>query len=186
MIAAESQRRLLRGALLAGVVAALIASALATSAAAEHASTVACPLTAADVGGIVGRTVQRVNLSDTDGSPTDQCAFSSISRTTGLKRPPQVFLNVDPGGATELRDLYSYYLGARNKLATRPRVSLRPDLGAGAFTLSATTLPVTSAFFLIGKNGVGTLTVDLTGAPVALRDADTADQIFSLVHDRLH
>jgi hypothetical protein len=172
--------------LLGGVVAAIAAAILLPSASAGSAATVACPLTAADVSAIVGRTVQRVNLGDDDGDPMAQCSFSAVSRSTGLKRSPQVFLTVDPGGANELHDLYTYYVGARTKLATKPRVALRPDLGAGGFTLTATTAPVTTAFLLLGKAGVGTVTVDLGGTPLALRDPDTADKVFVLVHSRLH
>ena len=47
-----------------------------------------------------------------------------------------MFLTVDPGGAADLRDLYVYYVGSRTKLAGRPRVASRPDLGPGAFTLT--------------------------------------------------
>ena len=180
------QRRTTVGLLLATALAALATGLLAASASAASEAVVACPLTAADVSAIVGRTVQRVNLSDDDGDPAAQCAFSAVSRTTGLKRPPQVFLTVDPGGVADLRDLYDYYVGARSKLATKPRVALRPDLGTGGFTLTATTAPVTTAFLLLGKAGVGTLTVDLGGAPIALRDPDTADKVFALVHSRLH
>jgi hypothetical protein len=174
-----------------GAIVALVAGTLAASASAGGTQTdtvVACPLTASEVSAIVGRTVQRVNLSDDTGDPTMQCAFSAASRSSGTKRlvAPQIFLTVDPGGAADLHDLYTYYVGARSKLATRPRVATRTDLGAGAFTLTATTVPVTSAFFLLGKAGVGTLTVDLGGAPLALRDSDTADRVFALVHGRLH
>jgi hypothetical protein len=183
------QRRRWGGALAGGALVAFLAAVLAASASggtAGSVTAVACPLTASEVSAIVGRTVQRVNLSDENSDPTTQCAFSALSRTTGSQRPPQVFLTVDPGGIADLHDLYTYYVGARTKLATKPRVSMRPDLGNGAFTLTATTAPVTSAFFLLGKAGVGTLTVDLTGAPIALRDPDTADKVFTLVHGRLH
>ena len=121
--------------------------------------------------------------------PDDCSARSRPASRYGTKRlvAPQIFLTVDPGGAADLHDLYTYYVGARSKLATRPRVATRPDLGAGAFTLTATTVPVTSAFFLLGKAGVGTLTVDLGGGtPLALRDPETADKVFALVHGRLH
>ena len=162
-------------------------TASASAGGAQTEALIPCPLTASEVSAIVGRTVQRVNLSDDSGDPTLQCAFSASSRY-GTKRlvAPQIFLTVDAGGATDLHDLYTYYVGARSKLATRPRVATRPDLGAGAFTLTATTVPVTSAFFLLGKTGVGTLTVDLGGTPLALRDPDTADKVFALVHGRLH
>ena len=163
-------------------------AASASAGGTQTGAVVACPLTASEVSAIVGRTVQRVNLSDDTGDPTMQCAFSASSRY-GTKRlvAPQIFLTVDPGGAADLHDLYTYYVGARSKLATRPRVATRPDLGAGAFTLTATTAPVTSAFFLLGKAGVGTLTVDLGGGtPLALRDPETADKVFALVHGRLH
>jgi len=182
------QRRRWGGALAGGAFVAFLTAVLAASASGGTAmseTAVACPLTASEVSAIVGRTVQRVNLSE-DTDPSTQCAFSAMSRTTGSQRPPQVFLTVDPGGIADLRDLYTYYVGARTKLATTPRVAMRPDLGSGAFTLTATTVPVTSAFFLVGKTGVGTLTVDLTGAPLALRDPDTADKVFTLVHGRLH
>jgi hypothetical protein len=177
MARTDRQGRTVLALFLGGTLAALVAGLWVASAGAESAATVVCPLTASEVSATVGRTVQRVNLSDDDGDVTDQCAFSAISRSTGLKRSPQVFLNVD---------LYAYYVGARSRLATHPRVTMRPDLGNGAFTLSATTAPVTSAFFLVGKAGVGTLTVDLGGAPLALRDSGTADEIFMLVHGRLH
>jgi hypothetical protein len=186
MARTDRQGRTVLALFLGGTLAALVAGLWVASAGAESAATVVCPLTASEVSATVGRTVQRVNLSDDDGDVTDQCAFSAISRSTGLKRSPQVFLNVDPGGIGDLRDLYAYYVGARSRLATHPRVTMRPDLGNGAFTLSATTAPVTSAFFLVGKAGVGTLTVDLGGAPLALRDSGTADEIFMLVHGRLH
>ena len=185
MARTDRQGRTVLALFLGSVLAVLGAGGSVASGGVESAATVACPLTASEVTGIVGRTVQRVNLSDDDGDVTDQCAFSSVSRSTGLKRPPQVFLTVDPGGIADLRDLYSYYVGARSKLATHPRVALRPDLGTGAFTLSATTAPVTSAFFLVGKTGIATLTVDLGGAPLALRDPDTADEVFTLVRGRL-
>lgn len=179
------QRRSILGLLLGGVVAALVAAILSASASAGSAAVVACPLSAADVSAIVGRTVQRVNLGDEGADPMAQCSFSAVSRT-GLTRSPQVFLTVDSGGPGDLRDLYAYYLAARTKLATKPRVALRPDLGTGGFTLTATTAPVTTAYLLVGKAGVGTLTVDLGGAPLALRDPETADKVFALVHGRLH
>jgi hypothetical protein len=186
------QRRSAFGLMLSGALTALVAAVLAASAsggtAQTDAATVVCPITAAEVSAIVGRTVQRVNLSEDDGDPMAQCAFSAVSRSSGTKRlvGPQVFLTVEPGGATDLHDLYTYYVGVRAKLATRPRVATRSDLGTGAFTLTATTVPVTSAFFLLGKAGVGALTVDLTGAPLALRNPDTADKVFTTVHGRLH
>ncbi len=95
-----------------------------------------------------------------------------------------MFLTVDPGGAAELRDLYVYYLGSRAKLAGRPKVASRPDLGGGAFTLTATTAPVATAYFPVGKSVV-TLSVDLVDAGAWKRDLETVDRILALVHNRL-
>ena len=95
-----------------------------------------------------------------------------------------MFLTVDPGGAAELRDLYVYYLGSRAKLAGRPKVASRPDLGAGAFTLTATTAPVATAYFPVGKSVV-TLSVDLVDAGAWKRDQETVDRILALVRNRL-
>ena len=146
-----------------------------------------CPVTATELNAMVGKTMQRVNLSDDDGDPASQCAFSALARTSPRHLvSPQVFLTVDPGGAGDLRDLYQYYMQSRGKLATRPRVATRPDLGAGAFTLAATTTPVTTAFFLLPKGAIGTLTVDLDDAAAGRRDQATADKIFALVRSRLH
>ena len=75
--------------------------------------------------------------------------------------------------------------GCASKLATRPRVSLRPDLGPGAFALTATTAPVSTAFFLVGKRGIGSLVVDLADAGAGKRDQATVDKIFDLVYSRL-
>ena len=114
-------------------------------------------------------------------------SFSAISKSASNRLvSPQVFLTLEPGGAADLRNLYLYYLQMRSKLATRPRVALRPDLGPGAFTLTAATAPVSTAFFLVGKRGIGTLLVDLADAGAGKRDQATADRIFALAYDRLH
>ena len=182
----QSSHRLLAS----GVVAALLLSALAGGAIAGLSQTTAgrtlCPLTAPELSAIVGKTVQRVNLSDADGNPAAQCSFSAVARTaSGRFVSPQVFLTVGPGGAADLRDLYLYYLKSRSKLATRPRVSSRSDLGQGAFTLTAATAPVTTAFFPVGKNSIGTLLVDLVDAGAGKREQATAEKVFALVQSRL-
>jgi hypothetical protein len=167
------------------MLAAVLVSALAAQAAARPGATaVPCPVTAAELSGIVGKTLQRVNLGDPGAERGAQCSFSAVAKA-GRFVSPQVYLTVERGGAADLRELYYYYLQARGKLATRPRVVLRPDLGPGAFTLTATTVPVSSAFFLAGKSGVGTLSVDLTDAGAGKRDQATAEKVFELVIDRL-
>ena len=132
--------------------------------------------------------MQRVNLGDDGADPTTQCAFSAVSRSTGVKRyvGPQVFLTVDPAGPGTCMTSTRTTLAREASWRRGPASSCRSDLGTGAFTLTATTVPVTSAYFLLGKGGVGTLTVDLGGAPLSLRDPDTADKVFALVHGRLH
>lgn len=171
-----------------GVLAALVLLALPLPAHAQASTSgVPCPLTAGELSSIVGRQVERVNLGEPSGDPTSQCSFSAAGRSS--TRPfvsPQVFLTVDPGGVGDLRDLYAYYQKARAKLATRPQIDARPDLGPGAFTLTASTMPVTTAFFLIGKgSGVGTLVVDLTDAAATKRAPATANKVFALVRGRL-
>ena len=186
----HSQRRSCLRLLASGFVGLLAVAMLAAAASAGSsqlaAGSVVCPVTAAELNAMVGKTMQRVNLSDDDGDPTSQCAFSAVRTTPRHLVSPQVFLTVDPGGAGDLRDLYQYYVQSRGKLATRPRVTARPDLGAGAFTLAATTTPVTTAFFLLAKGAIGTLTVDLDDAAVGRRDQATADKIFALVRGRIH
>jgi hypothetical protein len=169
-----------------GLLAAAILAAGASAGSFQLAVGVTCPVTVAELNALVGKSMQRVNLSDDDGDPASQCAFSAVRSTPRHLVSPQVFLSVDPGGAGDLRDLYQYYVQSRGKLATRPRVTMRPDLGAGAFTLAATTTPVTTAFFLLAKGAIGTLTVDLDDAAVGRRDQATADKIFALVRSRLH
>jgi hypothetical protein len=166
--------------LVAMVATALVAAGLAGSAAAQSAS---CPVSAAELSPLVGRTLARVNLSDPSANPAGQCSFGILSK--GKVLTPQVYLTVAPGDGGDLRDLYTYYIGARSKLATRPRVTIRSDLGPAAFTLASTTTPVTTAFFLIGKNQLATLSVDLTDAPSSKRDMATADKVFSLFDERL-
>jgi len=177
--------------LTSGFLAALLLLALTGGAIAGLSQTkagrTACPLTALELSTIVGKTLQRVNLSDTDGNPAAQCSFSVVARTpSGRFVSPQVFLTVSPGSAADLRDLYLYYLKSRSKLATRPRVSSRPDLGQGAFTLTAAATPVTTAFFPVEKNGIGTLLVDLVDAGAGKRQQATTEKIFALVQSRLH
>ena len=174
--------------LASGFLGALLLASFSAGASAgvlQAAGGVPCPLTAAELSTIVGKTVQRVNLTSPTGDPSAQCAFSAVGRSTSNRYPsPQVFLTVDPGGAAELRDLYVYYVGWRTKLAGRPRVASRPDLGAGAFTLTATTAPVATAYFPVGKS-IGTLSVDLVDAGAAKRDQETVDRILALVRNRL-
>ena len=177
--------------LASGFLAALLLAALAGAANAGGtqlgSAAVPCPVTATELSGIVGKTLQRVNLSDPARDPAAQCAFSLVSKVSSNRFvSPQVFLTVGPGGVGDLRSLYQYYVQSRSKLATRPRVTARPDLGAGAFTLTAATTPVTTAFFLVGKNVVGTLAVDLAGAAAGKRDQATAEKILALVYGRLH
>ena len=74
---------------------------------------------------------------------------------------------------------------SHNKLATRPRVSSRPDLGQGAFTLTAAAAPVTTAFFPVGKNSIGTLLVDLVDAGAGKREQGTVEKVFALAQSRL-
>ncbi len=167
----------------------LLALASAGSAGAERAATSAavCPLTASELSGILAKPVQRVNLSDPESEPTSQCSFSAVVKSaTARFVSPQVFLTLTPGGATDLRDLYRYYLRVHARLATNPQVLLRPDLGSGAFTLASATVPVTTAFFLLANGNVATLVVDLSDAGVGKRDRVTADKIIALGRGRLH
>jgi hypothetical protein len=166
---------------LVALVATALVAVVSTGAAAAQGPS--CPVTAADLSPLVGRTLVRVNLSDPSASPAGQCSFGVLGK--GKVLTPQVYLTVASGDSSDLRDLYTYYLGARRQLATRPRVTSRSDLGPGAFTLASTTTPVTTAFFLIGKNQLATLSVDLTDAPSSKRDATSADKVFSLFQGRL-
>ena len=145
-----------------------------------------CPVTAGELTALTGKALQRVNLGDPDGNRAAQCSFSSVVKNAAAPFvSPQVFVTFEPGGAADLRDLYLYYVQVRGKLATRPRVALRPDLGPGAFALTASTAPVSTAFFLAEKNGIATLVVDLANAAPGKRDQATAEKIFSLVIGRL-
>jgi len=175
--------------LASGFLGALLVSAFAVGAGAgglQGASAVVCPLTAGELSAIVGKSVQRVDLGDPDGDPTAKCAFSAVSKSSSNRLVgPQVFLTVEPGDAGDLRDLHLYYVGSRTKLVGRPRVSLRPDLGPGAFALASATAPVGTAYFLVGKRGIGTLSVDLSDAGAGKRDQETVDRLFTLVRNRL-
>lgn len=177
--------------LVAAVVSAvLVFSALATAANAGDLRSatggVTCPLTAAELSTIAGKTLQRVNLGDADGDPAAQCSFSAVSRLASSHFvSPQVFLTVSPGGASDLRDLYLYYRRNHARLGNGLQVTSRPDLGQGAFTLTASATPVATAYFLLGKGGVGTLLVDLTDAGAGRRGQATTDKVFALVVDRL-
>jgi len=148
---------------------------------------VLCPMNAGELSTILGKTLQRVDLGDPDGDPAAKCAFSAVSRSSSSRLvSPQVFLTVESGDAADLRDLRLYYVGARTKLVGRPRVVLRPDLGPGTFALTSTTAPVATAYFLVGKRGIGMLSVDLSDAGAGKRDQETVDRLFMLVHNRLH
>ena len=175
--------------LASGFVGALLLAAFSAGAGAgglQGAGVVPCPLTAAELSAILGKTVQRVNLTSSNGDPAAKCEFSAVAKSSSNRfLSPQVYLTVDSGGAADLRDLYLYYLGARAKLAGRPRVALRPDLGAGAFTLTTTAGPVATAYFPVGKSSIGTLSVDLVDAAAAKRDQETVDRILTLVRNRL-
>ena len=190
MRAMPSWRRHVLRLLASGCLGALLLMAFSGGAGAtrlQGTGGVPCPLTAVELSTILGKTLQRVNLSNPDGDPAAKCAFSSVGKSSSNRFvSPQVFLTVDPGAAAELRDLYLYYLQSRSRLAGRPRVSLRSDLGAGAFTLTSATGLVATAYFPVGKNSIGTLSVDLTDAAAGKRDQATADRIFALVHNRLH
>jgi hypothetical protein len=183
--AAASQRQVSARLLTLAFVAALALVALPTAARSQTAA-VPCPLGAGELSNLLGKSVQRVNLGDADGDPSVQCSFSATGKTASHPFvSPQVFLTVAPGGVGDLRDLYAYYLKSGRKLATRPQAEPRPDLGPGAFTLTASNTPVSTAYFLVGKASVGTLLVDLTDAAAAKRDLSTADRIFTLVRNRL-
>lgn len=178
--------------LASGLLGALLLTALSADAIAgglQRAGATPCPLTAAELSAILGKTVQRVNLTGPNADPAAKCAFSALGKSSSNRYvSPQVYLTVEPGGAADLRELYVYYLGARTKLVGRPQVSSRPDLGPGAFTLTATTAttaPVATAYFPIGKNGIGALSVDLVDAGAAKRDQETVDRILALVRSRL-
>jgi hypothetical protein len=169
-----------------GLLALLLLAVLPATARSQTALGAPCPLAAGELSSILGKPVQRVNLGDPNGDPSAQCSFSALGRSSARTFVgPQVFLTVAPGAAGDLRDLLGYYRASRARLATRPRVESRPDLGAGAFTLTSSTTPVTTAFFLVGKGSVGTLVVDLTDAASARRDDATTDRILALVRGRL-
>jgi hypothetical protein len=166
--------------------AVLVLAALPAAARSQTAVT-PCPLGGGELSAMLGKTVQRVNLSGAGADPMVQCSFSATGKSPA--RPfvsPQVFLTVAPGGVGDLRDLYGYYLRSGKKLATHPQVEPRADLGPGGFTLTASTSPVSTAYFLVGKGSIGTLLVDLTDAAAARRELSTADKVFALVYNRLH
>jgi hypothetical protein len=180
MYAAPASRLRFRRLLGLGLAGALAALALAVGAPAQDSGrTAACPLAPSDLSAIVGRTLQRVNLFDPKADPAGQCAFAVVAR--GKAVTPQVFLTTGPGDVGDLRDMYAYYVQSRAKLATKPRVTQRSDLGPGAFTLTSTTGPVTTLYFMLGKGTVGTLSVDLTDAPAGKRDVATVEKILALV-----
>jgi hypothetical protein len=162
-------------------------SSVASPGTSRAAASVPCPVTASELTTLVGKSLQRVNLAGVAADPVDQCAFSALAKVPSSHFvSPQVFLTVDPGSATDLRELYLYYVKSRNKLAARLQLSARPDLGKGAFTLTAAAMPVMTTFFLAGNSGVGTLVVDLSEAGAGKRDQGTAEKIFGLVANRLH
>jgi len=168
------------------LLVALALVALPTAARSQTAG-VPCPLGAGELSTMLGKTVQRVNLSDADADPLVQCSFSATVKSAS--RPfvsPQVFLTVAPGDIGDLRDLYAYYLRSGKKLATHPQAESRPDLGPAGFTLTASNAPVSTAYFLVGKGSIGTLLVDLTDAAAAKRELSTANRLFALVYDRLN
>ena len=144
-----------------------------------------CPLGASELSALVGKKVQRVDLSGR-ANPSGQCSFSAVGQpSTGKYVSPQVFLTVSPGGPADLRDLYLYYAKAHTKLAPPLQLASRPDLGQGAFRLTVADAPITTTVFLIGKSSIATLLVDLTGAASGKRDRATAEKILALLQDRL-
>jgi hypothetical protein len=143
-----------------------------------------CPLNAAGLSAIVGKKMQRVGLGGAVAA--SQCSFSVAGKpVSALDASPQVFFTVDPGDASGLRDLYLYYVKTRAKLATQPQIASRPDIGRGAFTLTASTAPVTTTVFLLGKSTIATLVVDLTDAVPGRRDVATAEKVLELVQNQL-
>jgi hypothetical protein len=187
MFAANEAKRQGGSRLLVLALAAALVLVALPAAARSQAASVPCPLGAVELSTLLGKQVQRVNLGDATGDPSAQCSFSASARTGSVRAfvSPQVFLTIAPGDVGDLRDLYAYYVKAGPKLATRPQAEPRPELGPGAFTLTSSSSPVSTAFFLVGKAGVGTLLVDLTDASAARRDLSTADKIFTLVRNRL-
>jgi hypothetical protein len=148
------------------------------------ASALVCPLSASELSALVGKKVQRVDLSGGD-DPGGQCSFSAIGKTPADKfTSPQVFLTVSPGAAADLRDLRLYYAKVGSKLQPPQRVASRPDIGSGAFTITVASAPITTIHFLIGKAIVATLVVDLSGAASGRRDPATADKILALLQSR--
>ncbi len=163
------------GLLLAGVLALVV-----TSVALAQRSVAQCPFSTGELSTIVGKTLQRVNLADPKADPMGQCSFSVVLKGTRFGTP-QVYLTVDAGNASDLRSQYTYYLQMRSKLATKPRVVLRSDVGPGAFMLSSTTTSVSNLFFLLNRNTVATLAVDLGDRPLGKQGQAIADKIFALV-----
>jgi hypothetical protein len=162
-----------------GIVALPIAAnAATTSAVGATRQAVPCPLSAAELSAIVGRNVQRVALGG--GKAAVQCAFSAVEQGAAVN--PQIYLTRAPGNATDLRSSYRYYLGARAQLATRPQVTLRPDIGPNAFTLTSGGGRITTAFFLSDGN-IASLSLDLTDAP--RQDKSTAAKLLALAVKRL-
>ena len=141
------------------------------------AQTAFCPFSAPELSTIVGHKLQRVALGG--GRPTGQCAFSAVENGSAVV--PQIYLTLDPGNATDLRNSYRYYVNARAQLATKPVVKLRPDLGPGAFTLTVADADVTNAFFLSGDH-IASLSLDLSGA--AHKDKQTVMQLLALAAKR--
>ena len=183
----QGSRRLASFAFLAALFLAALATVASPGTSRAAAGSVPCPVTASELTTLVGKSLQRVNLGGVAADPAEQCAFSVLAKVPSSHVvSPQVFLTVDPGSATDLRELYLYYVKSRNKLAARLQLSARPDLGKGVFTLTAATMPVTTTFFLAGNSGVGTLVVDLSEAGAGKRDQGTAEKIFGLVANRLH
>ena len=161
----QGNRRLVGLSFLAALLLVALATVASPGASRAAAGSVPCPVSASELSTLVGKSLQRVNLGGGAADPAEQCAFSALVKAPSSRFvSPQVFLTVDPGSATDLRDLYLYYVKSRNKLAARLQLSARPDLGKGAFTLTSAAMPVTTTFFLAGSSGVGTLVVDLSDA----------------------
>ena len=112
-------------AFLAALLLAALSIAASPGISRAAAGSVPCPVAASELSMLVGKSLQRVNLGGAAADPAEQCAFSALAKVPSSHFvSPQVFLTVDPGSATELRDLYSYYVKSRNKLAAR--LQLRP------------------------------------------------------------
>ncbi len=148
-------------------------------------SGILCPFNATELSAVVGRKLQRVDLSG-GNNPGGQCSFAAVSSSASAKiTGPEVFLTLAAGGATDLRDLRLYYAKVRTKLQPPMLLATRPDIGPGAFTLNVSNAPVSTTNFLVGKGSIATLVVDLGGAPAGKRDEATAERILLLVRDRL-